>query len=380
MAISPSFKEEDISMAKQGKSLVELAQEITRQNEAKKDFIAPVSRLSASVETQNKLPQVVVNLQGQDSFPMTNYAHGQMAQFLEIPKPYYDRMLDKAPDLLAASVNRWFQDHANDKRMVRTMDGRVRALLSDRYRPLDNADLAEAIMPVLQQRNLIIISSEITERRLYIKAVDESINEGLPEGFHMGDGKHHIFDTVSPAIVVANSEIGAGSFSIESGVWTRACTNLAVFGAQMRKYHVGGRAELSDEVYALMSDRTKTITDQALWMQARDLVGAAFDRAKFEATTKKLIASRSDKIEADVIEVVERTAKTFTWTQSEKSSVLQHLIKGGDLSRYGLHAAVTRTAEDLPDYDRASEFEKLGGQIIELPRHDWEVLNRKEAA
>jgi hypothetical protein len=143
---------------------------------------------------------------------------------------------------------------------------------------------------------------------------------------------------------------------------------------------VGGRAELSDDVYALLSDRTRTVTDQALWMQARDLVGAAFDRAKFEAITKKLIASRSDKIEGDVIEVIERATKTFSWTQGEKSSVLQHLIKGGDLSRYGLHAAVTRTAEDLDDYDRASEFEKLGGAIIELPKHDWEVLSERKAA
>lgn len=367
-------------MAKKGKSLVELAQEITRQNDAKKDFIAPVSKLSADTTSDNGTPQVVINLHGQDQFPMTSYAHGQMAQYLEIPKPYYDRMLIKSPDLLVRSINEWFrQDHQKEKRMVRTMDGRVRALLSDRYRPLDNADLAEAIMPVLLERDLLIISTEITERRLYIKAVDKNIEEGLPEGFSMGDGSHHIFDTVSPAISISNSEIGAGSFSIESGVWTKACTNLAVFGAQMKKYHVGGRAEMSDDVYALLSDRTKTVTDQALWLQARDLVGGAFDRAKFEATTKKLIAAHSDKIEADVIEVVERATKTFSWTQGEKSSVLQHLIKGGDLTRYGLHAAVTRTAEDLEDYDRASEFEKLGGQIIELPRHDWEVLNKKAA-
>lgn len=366
-------------MAKQGKSLAQLAAEIERQNDAKKDFVASVSMMSASVETQNKVPQVVMNLRGQDSFPMTPYAHGQMAQFLEIPKPYYDRMLAKAPELLTASVNRWFTDHAKDRRMVRTLDGQVRAILSDRYRALDNFQLATAILPVLQDRELLIISSEITERRLYIKAVDKSIEEGLPEGFSMGDGSHHIFDTVSPAITISNSEIGAGSLSIESGVWTKACTNLAVFGATMKKYHTGARAELSDEVYALLSDTTRTATDQALWMQTRDLVGAAFDKAKFEATTKKLIESRSDKIEGDVIEVVEKVTKAFTWTNSEKSSVLQHLIKGGDLSRYGLHAAVTRTAEDLPDYDRASEFERLGGQIIELPRNQWEELTRKAA-
>ena len=370
-------------MAKQGKSLVELAQEIERQNASKKDFIAPVGSLKATVETVAEVPRVVMNLKGQDAFPLTPYAHGQMAQFLEIPKPYYDRMQAKRPDLLAASMNAWLEEMAgakNPRRMLRTMDGKVRALLSDSYRPLDNGDLAEAVLPVLQGMNLLILSSEITERRLYIKAVDQSITKDLPEGFSMGDGSHKIFDTVAPAIVISNSEIGAGSLSIETSIFTRACTNLATFGASLRKYHTGARAELSEDVYALLTTSTKRTTDQALWMQTRDLVAAAFNEAKFEATTQKLISARSDKIEADVIEVVERATERFTWTQSEKSSVLQHLIKGGDLSRYGLHAAVTRTAEDLGDYDRASEFERLGGQIIELPRHDWVELNRKEAA
>jgi len=360
---------------KTGKSLVELAQEIERQSAAKKDFIAPVSRLSASVETVNDSSQVVLNLQGQDAFPLAPYAHGQMAQYLEIPKPYYDRMLVKSPDLLARSMNEWMrQDHQSDKRMVRTMDGRVRAVLSDRYRALDNGYLADAVMPILNDLNLIVLSSEITERRFYIKAVDSSIQKDLPEGFSMGDGSHHIFDTVAPAIVISNSEIGAGSISIETSIFTRACTNLATFGATLRKYHTGARAELSDEVYALLSDRTKSATDQAMWLQTRDLVKAAFDEAKFESLTTKLIAARSDKIEADVIEVIERATKTFTWTNPEKSAVLQNLIKGGDLTRYGLHAAVTRTAEDIGDYDRASDFERLGGQIIELPRTQWQEL------
>lgn len=370
-------------MAKQGKSLVELATEIERQNASKKDFIAPVSTLSATVETVNEQPRVVMNLKGQDAFPLTPYAHGQMAQFLEIPKPYYDRMATKRPDLLAASVNAWLGEKALDKnprRMLRTMDGQVRAILSDSYRPLDNGNLADAVLPALLKMGVVLLSCEITERRLYIKAVDEKIQRDLPEGFSMGDGSHKIFDTVAPAIVISNSEIGAGSLSIETSIFTRACTNLATFGASLRKYHTGSRAELSDDVYALLSTKTKQTTDQAIWMQTQDLVTAAFNEAKFEATTQKLISARSDKIEADVIEVVERATERFTWTQGEKSSVLQHLIKGGDLSRYGLHAAVTRTAEDLPDYDRASDFERLGGQIIELPRHDWEVLNRKEAA
>jgi hypothetical protein len=63
-----------------------------------------------------------------------------------------------------------------------------------------------------------------------------------------------------------------------------------------------------------------------------------------------------------------------TVTEGETSSVLRHLIRGGDLSAWGLANAVTRTAEDVADYDRATELEAAGGRVIELSPSDWRVL------
>jgi len=359
---------------KTGKSLTELAQEIERRAESKRDYIAPVKKLSAVVETVDTLPQVVMNLKGQDSFPITPYAHGQMASYLEIPKKYYDRMLADAPHILMDSINRWLQDHGNESRMIRVLDDKMRALLSDRFRPMENEDLAEAVLPVLNDLGVIVLSADITDRKFYLKAVDERITLDIPTGKFMGDGGHTIFDTVSPAITISNSEIGAGTMLIETSIWTKACTNLATFGASMRKYHAGTRADVSDEVYALLSDKTREVSDEALWRQARDITKGAFEQARFEAIAKKLGDASEDKIEDSPIEVIERVRKRFSWTDGERDSVLKHLITGGDLTRYGLHAAVTRSSEDLDDYDRASEFERLGGDIIELPKGDWKRL------
>jgi len=36
--------------------------------------------------------------------------------------------------------------------------------------------------------------------------------------------------------------------------------------------------------------------------------------------------------------------------------------------------AVTRTAEDLESYDRATEFETFGGAIVDLPRKEWQRI------
>ncbi len=53
---------------------------------------------------------------------------------------------------------------------------------------------------------------------------------------------------------------------------------------------------------------------------------------------------------------------------------MQHLIRGGDLSAWGLANAITRTAEDAADYDRATELEVAGGRVIELGPADWKAL------
>lgn len=53
---------------------------------------------------------------------------------------------------------------------------------------------------------------------------------------------------------------------------------------------------------------------------------------------------------------------------------LRHLIVEGDLSAYGLVNAVTHFLHDVEDYDRATEFEALGGKLIELSSSDWREL------
>src|SRR5262245_14401480 len=102
---------------------------------------------------------------------LTNYAHGQLSQHLGIPKAYYDRMRAEQPALLAGNVNTWFKADATNKRMLRTLDGQVRAVLSPKYRPLDNFDLANVVLPTLIDRKAEIVSAELTETRMYIKAI-----------------------------------------------------------------------------------------------------------------------------------------------------------------------------------------------------------------
>lgn len=359
---------------KQGRTLQDLAREVERQRETKRDYVASTENLAMIADAgERNIAGPALYLGDELAMGIRPIAHAQIASHVGIPKSYYDRMLTEVPVLLADNVNTWFAKNPT-KRLVRTLDGYDRAFLSNGYRPLDNAELLEAALPRIVDLKVDVLSCEVTESRLYLKVVDQRIRRDLPTGVALGHG-HTRFDTVSPALVISNSEVGAGALAVQTSVWTGGCSNLMVISERStRKYHVGARADLGEEVYALLSDETRRVTDEALWRQLGDVVAGAFDVARFDAQVEKLKAATQDQISKDPVKVVDVTAKRFGFTDAERGSVLTHLIQGGALNRYGLHAAVTRAAEDLPDYDRASQFERVGGQIIELPRTEWNEL------
>lgn len=358
---------------KSGKTLVELAREIERRANAKKDFL--VSTENLTMTSGPDAHGVGLILGGKEVLGVNNIAHEQIATQAGIPQKYYNRMLAEAPQLLADNVNAWFTKYPA-LRMVRSLDGNARALLSDKYRPLENEDLAQAVLPPLMDLGLEIMSSEITDRRLYIKAIDPKVGRELAkQGAVMGDGGHTIIRCLAPAITISNSEVGGGALSIMAGTYDSFCSNLATFGERsMRKYHVGAKHDMGEDVFAQLSDKTRKLTDAALWAQVGEIVKLAFDRAAFDALVDKIEGTKADRIGGDPVKVIELSAKRFNLSGDEKTNVLRHLIEGGELNRFGLHNAITRASQDVADYDRATELERAGGNVIELNRHDWEEL------
>jgi hypothetical protein len=363
---------------KLGKSLVELAQEVERQAEAKRDFVASTKEMRL-IHTDDDGVELALGGAGGEQFKIGATAHDQIAEQAGIPVAYYRRMLAKEPGLLTHNVNTWFGEEPQT-RMLRTLDGKARALRSDKFRPLDNYELLEAALPALQASSLDIVSCEVDERRLYVKAVDRAIQRHIPNGFRMGDGSHQMFKVpngeVIPAIQISNSEIGYGSLSVTGGWLDHGCTNLAWMFKErsLRKNHVGARLDIGDELYKVLTSEAREATDKAIWLQFRDAVKAAISEDGFDALVATLTEAASDKLGDDVVKVVDVTAKRFALSDGARQSVLRHLIEGGDLSRFGLANAVTSAANEAEAYDVATELESVGGKIIELPRSEWREL------
>jgi len=347
---------------KEGRSLISLAAELKRQKETKHDYIADTNKLElvapdgGSITLNMELPH------GETIFNVSNFCHTQIGQHVKIPKPYYERMLHEAPGLLAQNVNHWFTD-SPAPRMVRTLDNNARAFLSNKYRPLDNVDLMEAVYPSLEQTGLQVQSCELTDTRMYIKAVSEKVEGEVKKG-----------DVVRAGVVISNSEVGSGALSIQPLLYRLVCLNGMIRAdEQMRRVHTGSRHTNNDSgSWELYSTHTKRQSDLAVFMQARDLAKAFLQQEFFERMLEDLRRAAEDNIESkDLGKVIDVTSKTLALTEDEGHSVLDALIRDGDLSRWGLANAITSAAQDVEDYDRATELEALGGQIIEMKQTDW---------
>lgn len=348
---------------KQGKTLSELAVEIERQEKTKKDFIVPVTKLRMDEFARLKIED--------DKLPepleLTEHAHNQIGDYAQIPRKYYDRLREEdATILLAQNVNYGFSRKPNDKKMIRTLDGMNRAFLSDSYRPLDNFDMMHAVLPVLTNSEIQIRSSEITDRRLYLKATFPRIQGEVKKG-----------DVVEAGIVVSNSEVGAGGVHVQPLIYRLSCLNgMIVADSSIKKFHLGKRQGMGDNVEELLSTATKQLSDKAFWMQVRDVVAASMNDIHFRTHLERLQEAAGIPIESKKLDkVVEVATKKMGFGDRISDNIFQHLIQGGDLSQWGLANAFTRTANDEEDYETATALEKAGGELIELSRTDWRQIS-----
>jgi hypothetical protein len=279
-------------------------------------------------------------------------------------------MMGQAPALLAGNVNHWLKAE-NKKYMVRTLDGKARAFMSDRYRPLDNFDLAEAVLPIISDKRWEIRDCDLTERKLYIKVVSKELQAVVKRGAHGGD---HI---VHPGLMISNSEVGMGAVRVTPSLHWPHCFNIALMDeAGTSRFHTGRRDErFGDLATEFFKDETRIADDKAFWMKVRDIVNSTVTQDLFTLLVNKFNQAAEAVIDGDVVQVVERTAKRLGLRETEQDSVLKHLIKGGDLSLYGLSGAITKMAQDATvDYDRGTDLERMGGDIIELSRSEWKEL------
>lgn len=358
-----------------GRTIEELALELDRRHNVQKDYLVDTTLLHMDADSRNAMLSIRNDRTGETLMLGVNeVAHNQIGARLGIPAKYYDKMRDDNPELLATNVNSWFNKNP-ERRMVRTLDGVTRAFLSDRYRRIDNYEIAEVVLPIIGEMantdGAKIESCEVTDERLYLKVVNPRLTTEIRKG-----------DIVQSGLMITNSEVGLGSLTVQPLVYRVICSNgMVVNDARTRKYHVGKGNEAAED-YTIYSDETLKASDLALMLKIQDTVRAVVDQTRFEKVVNQMKFASEAMIskEASVPKMVELAGAENKWySKEEGKGILDYLIRGGDLSLYGFANSVTRFAQDVKSYDRSTELESVGYSVLTMPPRQWYNLNKASA-
>ena len=358
---------------KDGLTITEMAAEIERQAAVKSDFM--VNPQALEMESMGGPPMLRVLENGVDQtepLAIQETAHRQIGAHLGIPWKYYEKMLQEEPGLLSYNVNHWLHKGEAVPRMLRTLDGKARAFLSNRYWPIDNLEIAATVLPlIMEMQGARFESTQVTPNYMYIKVVNPRLT-----------GEVRLGDVVQSGIVISNSETGLGAVNVQPLVYRLACLNGMVVNdsrVSTRRNHVG-RANSLDENFALYSRETLEADSKAFMLKIQDSVKAAVDEARFAKVLDTMKESTQAKLDTrNIPALVKLTSSNFSLTDAEGKGVLQHLLEGADYTLYGLANAVTRYSQDVEDYDRASKLEAIGYDVMTMSPAMLRQINHASA-
>jgi len=348
------------------RSLESFRAEIHRREDSKLDLVQPSGNLAMFEGERIRMPSAEAEML---DFGITDYAHGQIASRLGIPKPYYDRVgsVVTSTGQLLRDVNVNTLLMSEDKPVLcRMLDGKLRAFLSDRYHPIDNYLVVEgALIGALQSLDqpVEIQSSAVTDTRMYLQV-----------RFPRIVGEVEVGGVVQYGLNITNSEVGAGAVDIQSWVYRLVCKNGMVGQSVFRKIHAGRR--LSDEqvdAKSFFSDETVIAEMKAFRLRLTDILRHEVNQEAFDGVVRQMKIAKGQVVNKPE-ETVKNVTKRWNLRDFEGEQVLSNLIGSRDYSRYGIAQAITATAHGMQDYDRQYEVEKIGGEVIELKPSEWEQV------
>jgi len=339
------------------KSLTEIAEELERQKNNRYDVVVPSDQLIILKDGENIKVDVPLPNGEKKRHGLTEWAHCQLSEKTKIPKRYYDRMREEGQlDLLADNINTWLP--SKDKRLVRVLDNNIRAIVSDRYKIMDNNDVLFATLEELQKIQeergfrVDVKRSDLTEKNLYIKITSPDLSDDV---IHLKDRT----EPVHGGVIISNSEVGAGAFNVKPFMNVLVCQNGLIGDHIFKRVHLGAERGIG---LIDWSDDTLMKQDDALWSQIRDMIQGTFNPEVFHKWVDELNGVASIEIEKPVL-AIDNVIKKFDLGKNKKDALLNQFAKESP-TQWGLAMAVTRVAQDEENYENQIKMEEIGTQIL----------------
>ena len=342
-------------------NIEELASKLMENARNKKDMIVDTSYMTAIANGDVKLHIEDKKLGIDDTYTMNNTCLNQIATKVGISKKYLDKMRDGHNALLQDNFNYWM--HKTPKQqMIRTQGTTARAFLSDKYKRVDNEEIAQTVLPILVNEGYEIMSSAITDSKMYIKARLPKLEREVTKG-----------DVVQAGVTISNSEVGQGSVSVAPFIYRLVCLNgMTINDARLNSRHLTSSQATIDGVYEILSDESKELDNKALLSKVHDVVLSTSDEVRFNQNVAKMTDATEIKIKSPtkVIEVLENR---YDLSKLEGESILENLVNRRDDTQkfanlWSVVNSITALGNTMDDYDRGTKMQEIGGRLLNEPQ------------
>jgi hypothetical protein len=295
--------------------------------------------------------------------PLTRHALQQACGRVGFPSGYAaDVMAERGPvgaAVVAEALSRlWKADAVAGKRVLtRSVNGRVHAVLSDKYRRIDCRPIVEAFCSAVAAEGAVPYEGLVTNTRISIKAL-------LPEVFVVGrPGGWQ--DVVALGAGLTNSDFGAAANSAYAFLLRVMCVNGMTGEKVYSQRHLGGTIG-EDDFYsqrtykldaATQTSASRDIVKALLGMEGRQRTLAAIERA---ATTNLDLDDEIGSLKKAL------TKGELAQVTAALQSVNEEEMPLGPPSPYRMANALAWAAEKAEDGDRKMELQKIAGGYVAL--------------
>ena len=385
-------------------TLDDLATMLRDQQARKVDVVAPAKAISSNEGMVHiKGAEPILTPDGVDLvdgvFQPTAIWHEGVADKLGIPIAYLRRIHEQRTDLYDANVNGLLHgrnakvryDRAGDVTetlreavpgdsrnfLVRTFrsdsdggSGIARALLSDSYAPIDNLDVLLATLDGARQAkaDVVVGRCNLTDRRMYVEIDAPEVTtyatallRDYRSPFTGESGADN--PTVWAGLLISNSEVGSGAFSLTPRMTIQVCRNgMTITKDAMRSIHLGSKM---DEGVIRWGEDTQRKNLDLIIAKTRDAVSTFLDVDYMNRVIARMEAKAGAKVEQPA-EAVKVVARKLAFTQDQADGILDHFIRGADTSIGGLMNAVTSYAQTVESADTAYDMEAAAVKVLDL--------------
>lgn len=278
---------------------------------------------------------IATRMASEDSTRLSRRAKLQLTARLGMPEKVLDRL---SPGLRFAAINHLIQQYEQNQMMTfRTVDKGddkrvVRALVTERYTPLDDVDVVPLVADVLADTDAEVLRADFDDDYTHLRVVFPRTQTEVKKG-----------DIIRTGISISNSEVGLRSLLFnpfnERLVCLNGMTSTESQGTTSLR-HVGNAARLKDSVWRAVED-------------AR--VGAVRMQEQF----KKAL----DHAVLDPIKAINDHG-TSLLTQDQLKAVLAAYTVEPDPTLFGVINAFTRGAQMMGDMETQYEVERVGARLL----------------